>query len=299
MERIVGYKLTHEQEVFKAQSFFKLNVYTFPRTWNEEVCIELFAKFADQLNAFFKSFLGTPHANVFPHDMAELFVDTVHRTLALNGKEAVDTRLHIFFYGFELGKIGRQLGPDGLVCQVVLNGIGQYKVAVGQALHQCRGSQAVGSVVGEVTFADGEKSVDGGHQFVVHPNAAHCVVHGGEDLHRCFVGALVGDFFVHIEEVAVACFDFIATKVFDGLREIEEYGQTGIVHTEAFVATLFSGTAGHIARHKVAKSGITTLQVVVAIFFGNILALNFASLQFLGIFEFLGHPDTSVVAKRL
>ena len=72
-------------------------------------------------------------------------------------------------------------------------------------------------MVREVTLTDGKETIDSGHEFVVHPDTTHGVVDSGEDLHRSFVRRLVGDFFVHVEEVTIASFDFLATEVFDGL----------------------------------------------------------------------------------
>ena len=39
-------------------------------------------------------------------------------------------------------------------------------------------AEAVGAVVAEVALADGEETLDGGLQFVVHPDTAHGVVAG-------------------------------------------------------------------------------------------------------------------------
>ena len=154
-------------------------------------------------------------------------------------------------------------------------------------------------MVREVALADGEETLDGGHEFIVYPDAAHGVVYGREDLHGSLVGAFVGDFLVHVEEVAVACLNLLASEVLDGLAEVEEYGKSSVVHAVALVAALFGGTAGDVAGDEVSECGIAALEIVVAVFFGNVLTLDFALLQTLGIFELLGHPDASVVTERL
>ena len=82
---------------------------------------------------------------------------------------------------------GRGLG------EVVADGVRQDEVAVGQALHQRGGAEAVGAVVGEIGLADHEQARDGGHQVVVHPQSAHRVVHRRVDAHRHRVGVLAGD----------------------------------------------------------------------------------------------------------
>ena len=104
----------------------------------------------------------------------------------------------------ELGVVG---AGDGLVehrGQVVADGVGQHEVAVGEALHEGRGAEAVRAVVGEVGFAADEEAGHVGLQVVVHPEAAHRVVHRGEDAHRLAIRVLAGDVLVHVEQVPVA-----------------------------------------------------------------------------------------------
>ena len=67
----------------------------------------------------------------------------------------------------------------------------------------------------------------------------------------------------------------------------------------ALVATLLGGTAGHVARHEVTEGRVAALQVVVAVLFGDIFALQRAFLQLLGIFQLLGNPDAAVVSQGL
>ena len=88
--------------------------------------------------------------------------------------------------------------------QVIADRVRQDEVAVGQALHQRAGAEAIGAVVGEIRFTDHEQAGDGAHQVVVHPEAAHRVVDGRIDAHRHLVRILAGDALVHFEQVAVA-----------------------------------------------------------------------------------------------
>ena len=73
---------------------------------------------------------------------------------------------------------------------------------------------------------------------------------GGEDHHRIvIVNAIlltceltrvnVRDLFVHVEEVAITLTNHVDAETVDSLREIKEYGKTGVVHTETSIATLF------------------------------------------------------------
>ena len=217
MEGIVGHEFAHEDEVFQTECLFEFHVYAFLAAGHEEFFVERLAHLFEEVEGFFETFLGATHTHILPHDVAEFFVERVDRTLTTDVEEAVDATLHILLCGFKFGEVGREAGHGDLVGQIVLDGVGEHEVTIGKTLHEGRSTEAVGTVVGEVTFTDGEQTLDGGHQFVVYPNATHRVVDGGEDLHRSVVGAFVGDFFVHVEEVAVACFDFVTTKVLDGL----------------------------------------------------------------------------------
>ena len=234
----------------------------------------------------------------------------VYRTLTLNAHQPVYLGLHTLLGLRKLGQVGRKTWPNSLVGQVVLDGVRQHKVAVGQTLHQCRRTQAVCSVVGEVALADGEKTLNRGHQLVVYPDTTHRVVYGRVNHHRVvilhavnFVGQLaginVGYLFVHVEEVAITLTNGIDAQAFDALREIEEHSKTRVVYAESLVATLLCGTRGHVARNQVAEGGIATFQVIVAIFFGNVRTAFLSCLQCLSIFNLLGHPDTAVVTQRL
>jgi len=153
-------------------------------------------------------------------------------------------------------------------------------------------------VVREVTFTDGEQALDRSHQFVVYPDTTHCIVDSRINHHRVFVRADICDFFVHVEEVAVTLCNHIFAQTVDSFGEVEEYGKTCIVHAITLVATFFGSTAGNVTRNEVTECRITALQVVVAVFFGNIFSLQRTFLQLLGIFQFLRNPDTSVVTQR-
>ena len=72
----------------------------------------------------------------------------------------------------------------------------------------------------------------------------------GEDHHRVvivhavnfaseFAGVDVGDFLIHVEEVAVALANHVDSETVDSLRKVEEHGETCVVDTESGVATLF------------------------------------------------------------
>ena len=119
-------------------------------------------------------------------------------------------------------------------------------------------------MVGEVTFADGEQSLDGGHQFVVNPDTTHGVVDSRINHHRVvvfhavdffgeFARINIGDLFVHVEEVAITLEYNVNTQTADSFGEVEEYGKTGVVYAEAGIATLFGCTAGNVTRNQVTE----------------------------------------------
>ena len=107
------------------------------------------------------------------------------------------------------------------VGEVVADGVREHEVAVGQALHQRRGAEAVGAVVGEVGLTGHEQAGDRRLQVVVDPEAAHDVVDGGVDPHRDLVGVLARDPLVHVEEVVVLLLDAVAAEALDGVGEVE------------------------------------------------------------------------------
>ena len=56
--------------------------------------------------------------------------------------------------------------------------------------------------------------------------------------HWLLVWVCIGNLLIHIEEVTVALTYNILTKTLDSILEVEEHGQTSVVHTIAGIATL-------------------------------------------------------------
>ena len=229
--------------------------------------------------------------------MAQLLVELVGALLALDGHEAGDAFAHTLLCLVELGS--RCLGSFhlDLIAQIVLHGVGKHKIAVGQTLHQSRCAQTVCTVVREVAFADGEKTLDRGLQLVVYPDAAHGVVRGGENHHGSLIGIVVGNHLVHVEEVAVAVGNHILAQTVDGIFEIEIHGIAG-AHAVACVAALLGGTRCDVAGAEVTESGVAALQIEVAVLVGDVGGFLFAGADGLGILFLLGHPDAAVVTER-
>ncbi len=84
----------------------------------------------------------------------------------------------------------------------------------------------------------------------------------------------------------------------DGIGEVEIDGIAS-AYAIARVAAFLGGTAGHIARHEVTESGITAFKIVITIFFGYVVGLQFTCTDGFGVFLLFWDPDTSVVAQAL
>ena len=153
-------------------------------------------------------------------------------------------------------------------------------------------------MIREVALADGEEALDGGLQLVVYPDAAHGVVAGGEDHHRCLVGIVVRDHLVHIEQVAVAVANHVGTQAFDGILEVEVYGVAG-TYAVAGVAALLGGTRCDVAGAEVTEGRVAALQIEVAVVVGDVGRAFLAGADSLGVLFLLRHPDAAVVAQRL
>ena len=154
-------------------------------------------------------------------------------------------------------------------------------------------------MVAEIGFASSEEAWDGGLQLVVHPKATHRVVDGRIYHHRHLVGVVVGDFLVHLEEVAILLLHNIAPKAVDSVSKVEVDSQSRGAYAIARVAAFLGGSAGHIAWHEVAESGVAALKVVVAVFLGDVERAFLAATDGFGIFFLLGHPYAAVVAEAL
>ena len=124
-------------------------------------------------------------------------------------------------------------------------------------------------------------------------------MYGREDLHRLLIGTHVGNLLVHVEQVAVTLLDDVLAQTLDGGLEIEEHGQTRLVHAVAGVAALLGGARSHVTRHEVSESRVAALQVVVAVLLGDVRRLLRAGTQGLHVLELLGNPDAAVVTQRL
>ncbi len=125
-------------------------------------------------------------------------------------------------------------------------------------------------MVREVGLTDGVESRDGCLKIVVNPDATHGVVDGRINHHRLLPRAYVIDLEVHVEEVAVTLLYPLMTETLDGIGEVEEHSETGLVDTESGVTSLLGRTGSHVTRNEVTERRITTLEIVVTILLRNL-----------------------------
>ena len=272
----------------RRRAFFKLGVEVVGRTHDAQVSVEFLAYFGNLVNGFDKALQSAAHTYEVPHDMAEFLVQLVGRLGTLDCHEFGDTLAYALLGGVEFGSIGGETRHLDLVAEIVLHCVGQHEITVSKTLHQRGSAQAVCTVVREVALTDGEEALDGGLQLVVNPDTTHCVVAGGEDHHRGFIGVVVRNHLVHVEQVAVTVAHHIGAETLDGILEVEIYCITG-ADTVTGVAALLGGTRSDVAGTEVTEGGITALQIEVAVLVGDIGRFLLAGADGFGIlFLFLG-----------
>ena len=109
----------------------------------------------------------------------------------------------------------------------------------------------------------------------------------GEDHHGCFVGVVIRDHLIHVEEVAVAVAYHILAKALDGILEVEVYG-VACTYTIAGVATFLGCTRSDVAGAEVTEGRVAAFQVEVAVFVGDVGRFLLAGADSFGIFFLLG-----------
>ncbi len=188
------------------------------------------------------------------------------------------------------GVFVRDLGVVRVAGEVVVDGRRQHEVAVGEALHEGRGTQAVGAVVGEVGLADREQAGDGGLEVVVDPQCAHRVVHGrvGE-VEQYGSSAVIR---AYMSKLPYFLLDLRPAHTPDGVGEVQVDALSARAYPAALVADVLRGAGGDVARDQVAEGGVDALQVVVALVLGDLVRRA-------GVALGLRDPDTAVVAQRL
>ena len=125
-------------------------------------------------------------------------MNRVERAVPIYLEQIVDLSAHIALRFFELSVVGRRTLAH-LRGEIVGKGVGQNKITVGQALHECAGAEPVRAVIGKIRFADHKQSGHVAHQIVINPEPAHRVMDCGINSHRNPVGVFAGDLFVNFK----------------------------------------------------------------------------------------------------
>jgi hypothetical protein len=253
---------------------------------------ELLTQLGDAFDGLGEAGVVAGHAAFVPDEKAEFAVEAVHAALALDVEEALRLRGAVFERFLEL----RMLGGDAaglLMHEVVRDGRRDDEITIGEALHERGGTETVRAVVGEVRLAEHMQAGEVAHEVVVHPEAAHRVMHGGVDAHRLLVAVFAGDLLIHGEKIAVALGDGLLAELADGLREVEIHTATARADAASVIAGFLGRTGGNVTRGEVAEARVLALEVVIAIRFGDLRG-HLAAIGLL-----LRHPHASVIAERL
>lgn len=296
VEGIIAHELGELEEVGHAVGFFEFSVDAIGSAGDTDVFPEFLADLRDAFDCLEEGFLRASHTAVFPEEEAEFAVEGVNRAVALDGEQFFQAFLGCVFGDLEF----RRSRGDGSGCggrEVAGECGGDDEVAVCKSLHEGGCTEAVSAVVGEVGFAEDEQTGDAAHEVVVDPETAHRVVNGGVDHHGFFVGAAVGDFFVHVEEVAVLSADPFLAHACDGVLEVEEDTESGNGDAAAVVALFLGGAGRDVTRREVTEGGVFAFQVVVAIFFGDVGSFHFLAADFFSDFTCFGNPDATIIAE--
>src|SRR5438270_2703880 len=109
------------------------------------------------------------------------------------------------------------------------------------------------------------------HQVVVNPKAAHRIMDGRVNPHRNLVSVFGRDFLVNIEEISVPFPDRLLSQAPDGIGEIEVNSTTAGSDTATFIAHFLGRSRSDVARRQISKAGVFALQVIIAIWFRNLV----------------------------
>ena len=118
---------------------------------------------------------------------------------------------------------------------------------------------------GVVALAGGEDAGDVGQLVEVDPEAAHGVVHAGEDLHGNFARVVADELLVDFENAFELAVESLAVDV----GEVEIDHRLAVDAQAVLVDDLEDGAGGDVARDEVAVLGIPLFEEVPAVGLGN------------------------------
>ncbi len=209
------------EEIVYSASLFKRLVHGLAGSGYAKILFEFVIQGWQFGEGFVEAFACSFHAALVPNNFAQFAVEPIWRTCAFGVEVSAVASLCFILGFFERWVIDAWDCFSKQRCQLIADGVRQHEVAVGQTLHQCRSTQTVCTVVGEVGFTGCVQARNGRHQFVVHPQTAHGVVRCWVNTHRRLVRVFAGNALVHFKQVAVALFNDVKTETLDGCGEVE------------------------------------------------------------------------------
>ena len=216
------------------------------------------------------------------HHVAQFAPDQERILAAVGFHQAVVDFLLPLALGVEVSVAGR-----GLQILRVLHGVRAGDESSVDARHQRIRAQPVGAVVLVFGLAGGEDAGDVRGLFVIDPEAAHGVVHAGENLHGHVARIVADKLLVDFEDAFELAVESLAVDV----RQVEIDHRLA-VDAEVVLEDDFEDFAGgHIARDEVAIFRIPLFEEVPALFLGNGLGIALVALC-------SGNPDAPAFAAR-
>jgi hypothetical protein len=128
-------------------------------------------------------------------------------------------------------------------------------------------AEAIGAVVLVLALAGGKDAGDVGHLVEVDPEAAHGVVHAGEDLHGHVARIVADELLVDFENA----FELAIERGAVDVGEVEVDHGLAVDAEAELVDHLVNGARGDVAGDEVAVLGIPLFEEVPAVGLGNLL----------------------------
>ena len=76
------------------------------------------------------------HSHTIPHDFSKLFVEGINTHGPFYRHQLFKLILYLLFRFIKFRYIRFEPGRINFIGQVILDGVGQYKIAIGKSLHQ-------------------------------------------------------------------------------------------------------------------------------------------------------------------
>ena len=159
-ERVEAHHDAEIEEVSHTASAFEFRSEGVAGADDLHVLPEVLAEGLEVADRPFEASLVAGHAALLPGDFTEGLVVITGRLRAVDRKELRDAVVDVFDDGLEFRCILRRTAAGLLAGEEIRDRVGQDEITVGETLHERGGSEAVGAVVGEVSFAADEEAGD-------------------------------------------------------------------------------------------------------------------------------------------